>query len=96
MDLEEAALKDRLVGTVWEPGRLAASPGLLSSDQVVEGMRSAIFSEFTVEHAVWHSVRQKLKPLAIWQLQAFFCLGPWPWHCLGFLGTYANHPPAQG
>jgi len=71
LDLEEAALKDRLVGTVWEPGRLAASPGLLSSDQVVEGMRSAIFSEFTVGHAVWHSVRQKLKPLAIWQLQAF-------------------------
>ena len=52
-DVDETLLKDRVLGTIWEPGRLQAFLGLLSSNQVVDRMRRTIFHSLPIPVSIW-------------------------------------------
>ena len=70
-DVDETLLKDRVLGTIWEPGRLQAFPGLLSSNQVVDRMRRTIFHSLPIPVSIWAIVESRLSHPLLWRRQAF-------------------------
>ena len=82
---EEMALKDRLAGTIWEPGRLDAFPGLITSTELVDSTRKC-FTNCPIPDAVWHECGNRLACCDLKCLQGFsaWCrLKGLPWEELG-------------
>ncbi|CAE7225929.1 unnamed protein product, partial [Symbiodinium sp. CCMP2456] len=52
-------LQERIAGTLWEPNRLRAFPGLLDPEALVLDMQSQ-FRDFSLSNAVWHDVLHRL------------------------------------
>ena len=70
LDLQEVALKERLCGTIWEPGRWEASPHLLGLSEVVTGIQS-LLQAFAVPDSTYVQVRQGLCCAPLHLLQAY-------------------------
>lgn len=66
----ELELHERLVGTVWEPGRLDTFPGLLDAPSLVHEMQS-MFHEFPIPQQVWETTQYNLSRCHLQQLQAY-------------------------
>lgn len=69
-EASELDFHGRLVGTVWEPGRLESFPGLLSAQNLVQEMRS-MFDEFPVADSVWQVTEYNLSRCRLSSLQAY-------------------------
>ena len=82
---EELALRERLSGTVWEPGRMAAFPGLLSASKILQMTRLAL-QDCPVDDTVWQTCEHRLSHCDLPSLQCFsaWCrLRNLPWEELG-------------
>ena len=82
LDLREHNLRQRLTGTIWEPGRLQVFPGLRDAPAVLHDMKHHLLADFFVPDPVWQHTEKRLQGVPLWQLQAFtgWALG----HGLGF------------
>ena len=67
---DEQALKSRLQGTVWEPGRIQTFPGLLSAQQVVDEMQH-IFQDFALEKETWNLTQVRLEACQLCKMQTY-------------------------
>ena len=82
---EEAALRDRLRHTVWEPGRLEAMPGLLTAAEVCLDLRIQ-FAFADIPDRTWHQVLVRLQACDLASLQAYPMWRRFrqePWEVLG-------------
>ena len=68
---EEASLRSRVAGTIWEPGRLIAFPGMLDAGEVTAQMK-LMFPLCTVQERVWHLTRDRLAACQLCELQAYY------------------------
>ena len=96
----EVDLHERLQHTVWEPGRLAAMPGLLTAHSIVQRLPS-FFPDCDVPADVWNDVERRLAHCRLTELQAYaaWCtlrglptdeLGPQPLHRADRARIYAR------
>lgn len=82
---DEQDLRDRVAGTVWEPGRLESFPGLKGVHELVDDLQHA-FPEFPFPSELQSQLTTRLQSCALAQLQAF---PAWlrgrglPWEMLG-------------
>eukprot|EP00434_Breviolum_minutum_P017681 symbB.v1.2.015606.t1/scaffold1172.1/size134038/3 len=67
---DEQALRDRVAGTVWEPGRLESFPGLKGVHELVDDLQHA-FPEFPFPSELQTQLKTRLQCCALAQLQAF-------------------------
>ena len=80
----ELGLRERVAGTIWEPGRLRSFPGLWDAPQIIHDMQHML-SDFPVHDSVWQEVRTGLQHIDVQQLQGFSAwalgkgLGPEEW-----------------
>ena len=68
--LPDHGLHERLVGTIWEPGRLQSFPDILDGPAVVARMQG-MFDPIVVNNDVWVLIAQRLDACQLHQLQAF-------------------------
>ena len=68
---DESALQSRLLGTIWEPGRLSQFPGILTAQDVVREMHT-MFPLCPVQECIWDRTIQRLSACQLWELQAYF------------------------
>ena len=68
---EECALQSRLLGTIWEPGRLQQFPGILHAGDVVREMKT-MFPLCPVQEYIWDQTASRLSACQLWELQAYF------------------------
>ena len=68
--LMERGLQSRLVHSVWEPGRLASMPGLLTAGEVIERMQP-LLPACSLDRAVWEQTTQRLQACNLQDLQMF-------------------------
>ena len=67
---DEMALRQRLLHSVWEPGRIDGMPGLLSARDVVMAM-PPLFPQCTISPTVWAEVERKLAVCRLQDMQFF-------------------------
>ena len=70
IDIEETSLKNRLAGTIWEPGRIDTFPDLLQETEVVASLQD-LFQALAVEPATWDDVRHRLSHSSLRRLQYY-------------------------
>ena len=83
--MEELALKERITGTVWEPGRLTHFPGLLTGPELVQSTKLC-FPDCPIPAQAWTECGNKLKSCDLTVLQTFtaWCrIKGLPWEVLG-------------
>ena len=68
---DEQALRNRIRGTVWQPGALRSFPGILSAHKLTIDMRDQL-SEFSIPGEVWNRTQSRLDKIDIHSLQGFF------------------------
>ena len=69
----ELLLKERLTGTVWEPGRLEALPDLLTAEAVLNQVRTT-FQPLALHPSVWAELLPRLQACRLSRFQYF---GAW-------------------
>ena len=70
LDYEEVGLKGRLVGTIWQPGRIETFPGLLNSTTVVNEVQSSLVG-LDIAPQVWSETDRRLSFCRLERLQYF-------------------------
>jgi len=96
----EVELHERLLHTVWEPGRIAAMPGLFTAHSVAQRL-PGFFPDCEVPAEVWMDVERRLSHCRLAELQAYaaWCtlrglstdeLGPQPLHRADRARIYAG------
>ena len=68
---EEASLRSRVAGTIWEPGRLLSFPGMLDACEVTAQMK-LMFPSCVVQESVWHRTSERLAACQLCELQAYY------------------------
>ena len=84
-DVEEVGLASRLVGTVWEPGRLQSFPDLLQAHDI-RRLLPVCFPDVPLPATMLQQLEQRLRVCLLSDLQAFsaWCrLRHLPWDQLG-------------
>lgn len=85
IDMDEAGLRSRCLGTVWEPGRLEAFPDLMEAADVVTEMQ-AHFDQFQLPQDIWLQIQQRLQVCDLRSMQRYVAwqrLRGQEWHVLG-------------
>ena len=81
----ESDLKARLIGTIWEPGRIECMPGLLTADDLVHEVAS-MFGDLPIDPGIWSELRARLSTcqLPLLQMYCAWCrLRGLEWEVLG-------------
>ena len=73
VNYQELHLRERIAGTIWEPGRLDALLGLLGANDIVLDMQR-LLAAFPVHESIWSGLQASLKDINLRQLQGF---GAW-------------------
>ena len=68
--LGERELHQRIVNTVWEPGRIDSFPGLLSARSLTDDLK-VTFGQFEVDAPLWDTILCRLQACRLEQLQFF-------------------------
>lgn len=85
LDYQEEALKQRLEGTIWEPGRIDVFPNLMDSRTVVSELQN-LFAWVQLDPCLWTSLEHRLSHCRLYKLQFFpaWCrMRGWDWDVLG-------------
>ncbi len=83
--IDEMALKMRLEGTIWEPGRIESFPGLKDASAVCGDLQSA-FRSLPVDPCIWPTICHRLQVCQLKRLQIFVAwvrMRGQPWQTLG-------------
>eukprot|EP00435_Cladocopium_sp_Y103_P025373 s2946_g6.t1 len=85
LDYEEVGLRSRLLGTVWEPGRIDAFPDLIHSASLAAGLQE-VFRPFVMPDGLWSGLEHRFSHCQLHRLQyyAAWCrMRGLPWQSLG-------------